>query len=143
MAQNAISDDLKFKIFLGGMPPDPPSMSCLCWVAFGNCFLIPEVSWILYHTFLVVQPPVLRAFRRLCYSHTNAFKWIFHVKPTLRWILGTSKFRMPFFGSIPTIKYRSLENFWMKLFQCEKIHAKNFCGWPNPTKFFNTKFLLI
>jgi len=23
MAQNAISDKLKFKIFLGGMPPDP------------------------------------------------------------------------------------------------------------------------
>ena len=28
MAQNAIYDELKFKIFLGGMPPDPPSMSC-------------------------------------------------------------------------------------------------------------------
>ena len=26
MAQNAISNELKFKIFLGGMPPDPPSM---------------------------------------------------------------------------------------------------------------------
>ena len=25
MAQNAISEELKFKIFLGGMPPDPPS----------------------------------------------------------------------------------------------------------------------
>ena len=30
MAQNAISDDLKFKIFLGGMPPDPLA------AAFGN-----------------------------------------------------------------------------------------------------------
>jgi len=29
MAQNSISDELKFKNFLGGMPPDPPSMSCL------------------------------------------------------------------------------------------------------------------
>jgi len=29
MAQNAISDELKFKVLLGGMPPDPPSMSCL------------------------------------------------------------------------------------------------------------------
>ena len=30
MAQNAISDDLKFKNFLGGMPPDPLA------AAFGN-----------------------------------------------------------------------------------------------------------
>ena len=32
MAQNAISVELKFKIFLGGMPPDP-----LAWVAFASC----------------------------------------------------------------------------------------------------------
>ena len=37
MAQNATSDDLRFKIFLGGHAPRPPSMSCL-WqqVAFRN-----------------------------------------------------------------------------------------------------------
>ena len=33
MAQNVISDELKFKIFLGGMPPRPPSLSCLSVVA--------------------------------------------------------------------------------------------------------------
>ena len=32
MAQNAISVELKLKIFLGGMPPDP-----LAWAAFANC----------------------------------------------------------------------------------------------------------
>ena len=33
MAQNAIYKDIRFKIFLGGMPPDPPSMSCLWQLA--------------------------------------------------------------------------------------------------------------
>jgi len=41
------------------------------------------------------------------------------------------------------ISTRSLENFRMKLFRCEKIRAKNFRGWPNPTKNFNTKFSLV
>jgi len=37
MAQNAISDELKFKIFLGGMPPDPLAWAAYgSWVAFGN-----------------------------------------------------------------------------------------------------------
>ena len=30
MPSNSISDDLFFKIFLGGMPPDPLSISMLC-----------------------------------------------------------------------------------------------------------------
>ena len=30
MASDSISEHLFFKIFLGGMPPDPPSISILC-----------------------------------------------------------------------------------------------------------------